>query len=151
MQFSEDYSILFYFRFVENNQTSHDSSRTPTPGATSTPSPPPEPIDWRPSAKCNFCVNGRLLTVNAQGKLVAESAATATSSSTSNSHIHQVGQLSTQIPQACNTIKKKCSLFWKINQFINIVQLMQCSIFLKNFLNTSDLNKNNIYLRKSSH
>lgn len=38
-----------------------------------TPPPPPDPIDWKPNDKCHFCVNGKLLTVNAKGELVAES------------------------------------------------------------------------------
>ncbi|XP_023036028.1 mushroom body large-type Kenyon cell-specific protein 1 isoform X2 [Drosophila willistoni] len=59
----------------ENNYTSQDSSAT-SPSRTRTPSPPPEPNDWIPSEKCNFCVNGRLLTVNAIGELVAETAPT---------------------------------------------------------------------------
>uniref|UniRef100_A0A1A9W3T1 Uncharacterized protein n=1 Tax=Glossina brevipalpis TaxID=37001 RepID=A0A1A9W3T1_9MUSC len=35
-----------------------------------------EPIDWKPNDKCYFCVNGKLLTVNAKGELVAESGPT---------------------------------------------------------------------------
>ncbi|KAI8130993.1 Mushroom body large-type Kenyon cell-specific protein 1 [Lucilia cuprina] len=42
---------------------------------TSSP-PPPDPIDWKPNDKCHFCVNGKLLTVNAKGELVAESGPT---------------------------------------------------------------------------
>lgn len=30
-------------------------------------------IDWRPEDKCNFCIDGKLLTVNAKGDLVPES------------------------------------------------------------------------------
>uniref|UniRef100_A0A1B0FHQ7 Uncharacterized protein n=1 Tax=Glossina morsitans morsitans TaxID=37546 RepID=A0A1B0FHQ7_GLOMM len=36
----------------------------------------PEPIDWKPNDKCYFCINGKLLTVNAKGELVAESGPT---------------------------------------------------------------------------
>ncbi|EDW23801.1 GL23807 [Drosophila persimilis] len=90
-QFEEDFVV----GNSTDNQTSQDSSRTATP--ISIPSPPPEPNDWRPSDKCNFCVNGRLLTVNAQGQLVAETVApTATvhssSSSTSKGPIYHNGQ-----------------------------------------------------------
>ncbi|XP_075147969.1 ecdysone-induced protein 93F isoform X2 [Haematobia irritans] len=35
--------------------------------------PPIEPIDWKPDEKCNFCIKGKLLTVNSKGELVAES------------------------------------------------------------------------------
>lgn len=31
------------------------------------------PIDWKPQDKCYFCVDGKLLTVNDKGELVAES------------------------------------------------------------------------------
>lgn len=31
------------------------------------------PVDWRPQDKCYFCVDGKLLTVNERGDLVAES------------------------------------------------------------------------------
>lgn len=31
------------------------------------------PIDWKPQEKCYFCVDGKLLTVNEAGELVAES------------------------------------------------------------------------------
>lgn len=31
------------------------------------------PIDWKPQDKCYFCVDGKLLTVNEAGELVAES------------------------------------------------------------------------------
>lgn len=30
-------------------------------------------IDWKPEDKCNFCIDGKLLTVNAKGDLVPES------------------------------------------------------------------------------
>ncbi|XP_037920383.1 mushroom body large-type Kenyon cell-specific protein 1 isoform X2 [Hermetia illucens] len=33
----------------------------------------PSPIDWKPNEKCYFCVDGKLLTVNEKGDLVAES------------------------------------------------------------------------------
>lgn len=33
-----------------------------------------QPVDWKPNEKCYFCVDGRLLTVNAKGELVAEPA-----------------------------------------------------------------------------
>lgn len=33
----------------------------------------PLPIDWKPQDKCYFCVDGKLLTVNEAGELVAES------------------------------------------------------------------------------
>lgn len=33
----------------------------------------PHPVDWKPQDKCNFCVNGKLLTVNERGELVPES------------------------------------------------------------------------------
>ncbi|XP_017846905.1 probable serine/threonine-protein kinase ndrD [Drosophila busckii] len=56
-------------RVRESSATSRSSSSTPIP-------PPPEPNDWTPSDKCNFCINGRLLTVNAAGQLVAETATT---------------------------------------------------------------------------
>ncbi|XP_067619564.1 serine-rich adhesin for platelets isoform X2 [Eurosta solidaginis] len=36
--------------------------------------PTVEPVDWKPNKKCYFCVDGRLLTVNAKGELVAEPA-----------------------------------------------------------------------------
>lgn len=37
-------------------------------------SPPlPTPIDWKPQENCYFCVDGKLLTVNDKGDLVAES------------------------------------------------------------------------------
>lgn len=32
-----------------------------------------EPIDWKPQENCYFCVDGKLLTVNDKGDLVAES------------------------------------------------------------------------------
>lgn len=36
-------------------------------------SPPlPTPIDWKPQKNCYFCVDGKLLTVNDKGDLVAE-------------------------------------------------------------------------------
>ncbi|XP_065371960.1 mushroom body large-type Kenyon cell-specific protein 1 isoform X2 [Calliphora vicina] len=47
-----------------------------TSPSTSPPPPPPDPIDWKPNDKCHFCVNGKLLTVNAKGELVAESGPT---------------------------------------------------------------------------
>lgn len=31
------------------------------------------PIDWKPQKQCYFCVDGKLLTVNEKGELVAES------------------------------------------------------------------------------
>lgn len=31
------------------------------------------PIDWKPQKDCYFCVDGKLLTVNERGELVAES------------------------------------------------------------------------------
>lgn len=31
------------------------------------------PIDWKPQENCYFCVDGKLLTVNDKGDLVAES------------------------------------------------------------------------------
>lgn len=34
---------------------------------------PQTPIDWKPQDKCYFCVDGKLLTVNNRGDLVAES------------------------------------------------------------------------------
>ncbi|XP_055376501.1 putative uncharacterized protein DDB_G0277255 isoform X2 [Condylostylus longicornis] len=34
---------------------------------------PSTPIDWKPSDKCYFCIDGKLLTVNEKGELVAES------------------------------------------------------------------------------
>ncbi|XP_054081237.1 myb-like protein A isoform X1 [Zeugodacus cucurbitae] len=36
--------------------------------------PTVEPVDWKPNEKCYFCVDGRLLTVNTKGELVAEPA-----------------------------------------------------------------------------
>lgn len=33
----------------------------------------PTPIDWKPQDQCYFCVDGKLLTVNEKGELVAES------------------------------------------------------------------------------
>lgn len=33
----------------------------------------PTPIDWKPQENCYFCVDGKLLTVNDKGDLVAES------------------------------------------------------------------------------
>lgn len=33
----------------------------------------PLPVDWKPQDKCYFCVDGKLLTVNEAGELVAES------------------------------------------------------------------------------
>lgn len=76
---------------ADKQQTSqeHDSSATSRSSGSPSP-PPPEPNDWIPSDKCNFCINGRLLTVNAQGVLVAErtTATTTHSCSTSNSHIY---------------------------------------------------------------
>lgn len=33
----------------------------------------PTPIDWTPQENCYFCVDGKLLTVNDKGDLVAES------------------------------------------------------------------------------
>lgn len=33
----------------------------------------PTPIDWKPQKNCYFCVDGKLLTVNEKGELVAES------------------------------------------------------------------------------
>ncbi|XP_054735413.1 uncharacterized protein LOC129242658 [Anastrepha obliqua] len=57
--------------------TSPPSKRT-SPPATKAPevprAPTTEPVDWKPNEKCYFCVDGRLLTVNAKGELVAESA-----------------------------------------------------------------------------
>lgn len=34
---------------------------------------PSTPIDWKPQKNCYFCVDGKLLTVNDKGDLVAES------------------------------------------------------------------------------
>lgn len=30
------------------------------------------PVDWKPQEKCYFCVDGKLLTVNDKGEVVAE-------------------------------------------------------------------------------
>lgn len=57
---------------TDKQQTSHKHDSSATSRSSDSPSPPPEPNDWIPSDKCNFCINGRLLTVNAQGELVAE-------------------------------------------------------------------------------
>lgn len=35
------------------------------------------PIDWEPQKQCYFCVDGKLLTVNEKGELVAESGSSA--------------------------------------------------------------------------
>lgn len=40
--------------------------------ADNTDSPLPTPVDWTPPEKCYFCVDGKLLTVNDKGELVAE-------------------------------------------------------------------------------
>ncbi|XP_059219622.1 mushroom body large-type Kenyon cell-specific protein 1 isoform X2 [Stomoxys calcitrans] len=73
-----------------NNNSSHKSANLnsssitesttnlkPADSATEPTSPPStpsiEPIDWKPNEKCNFCINGKLLTVNSKGELVAES------------------------------------------------------------------------------
>ncbi|XP_058119266.1 mushroom body large-type Kenyon cell-specific protein 1 [Anopheles ziemanni] len=47
------------------------------PGARQPPADSPTeavtPVDWKPQDKCNFCVDGKLLTVNEAGELVPES------------------------------------------------------------------------------
>jgi hypothetical protein len=40
----------------------------------------PTPIDWQPQDKCYFCVDGKLLTVNDKGELVAETGSAPTES-----------------------------------------------------------------------
>jgi hypothetical protein len=40
----------------------------------------PTPIDWKPQDKCYFCVDGKLLTVNDKGELVAETGSAPTES-----------------------------------------------------------------------
>lgn len=62
----------------DNNTESVENRKTPSQQTTSpSPSPPPpEPIDWKPNEKCYFCVNGKLLTLNSKGELVAESGPT---------------------------------------------------------------------------
>ncbi|XP_043070778.1 putative uncharacterized protein DDB_G0277255 isoform X2 [Drosophila grimshawi] len=81
---------LQFERDFEKNHTSHDHDSSGTSRSSSgSPSPPSEPNDWTPFDKCNFCVNGRLLTVNAKGELVVETTATASSlncSSNSNNN-----------------------------------------------------------------
>uniref|UniRef100_A0A1I8NAI6 HTH psq-type domain-containing protein n=1 Tax=Musca domestica TaxID=7370 RepID=A0A1I8NAI6_MUSDO len=63
----------------DNNTESVENRKTPSSQQTTSPSPsppPPEPIDWKPNEKCYFCVNGKLLTLNSKGELVAESGPT---------------------------------------------------------------------------
>lgn len=59
--------------------------------------PTVEPVDWKPNEKCYFCVDGRLLTVNAKGELVAEPAGPIVSAVGGDpvEHVHRVGVLYT--------------------------------------------------------
>ncbi|XP_061391023.1 mushroom body large-type Kenyon cell-specific protein 1-like [Musca vetustissima] len=61
-----------------NNNNITNPKPTNTESAETSPSspPPPEPIDWKPNDKCYFCINGKLLTLNSKGELVAESGPT---------------------------------------------------------------------------
>ncbi|XP_049306534.1 uncharacterized protein LOC105226331 isoform X2 [Bactrocera dorsalis] len=54
--------------------------------------PTVEPVDWKPNEKCYFCVDGRLLTVNAKGELVAEPAGPIVSAVGGDSveHVHRL-------------------------------------------------------------
>lgn len=53
----------------------------------------PTPIDWKPQENCYFCVDGKLLTVNDKGDLVAESGSVNTEPELANrvcsSHMHK--------------------------------------------------------------
>ena len=47
----------------------------------------PQPIDWTPDEKCNFCVNGKLLKVNEIGELVVEAGPPVHPESELNKHV----------------------------------------------------------------
>lgn len=45
------------------------------------------PIDWKPQKQCYFCVDGKLLTVNEKGELVAESGSSAQTEADVANHV----------------------------------------------------------------
>lgn len=58
-------------------------------------SPLPTPIDWKPQENCYFCVDGKLLTVNDKGDLVAESGTVHTEPELANNRVsfrHSLGR-----------------------------------------------------------
>ncbi|XP_030079665.1 mushroom body large-type Kenyon cell-specific protein 1 [Drosophila hydei] len=85
--------LQFEGDFDKNHNTSHEErDSSATSRSSVSPTPPPEPNDWTPSDKCNFCVNGRLLTVNAKGELVAETTASSSSNYNNNNNSTAVHQ-----------------------------------------------------------
>lgn len=72
--FTEDKEL--FTEVVNNNGTSQEDIKTvklKSEVEHKGDNPLISPIDWKPEEKCNFCVDGKLLTVNAKGDLVPES------------------------------------------------------------------------------
>lgn len=66
---------------IDEKSSSHDNSVTVNKDDDNIP------IDWKPQKQCYFCVDGKLLTVNEKGELVAESGSSAQTEADVANHV----------------------------------------------------------------
>lgn len=76
--------MQFLVEIHENNIETHTCTKEGSLGDKTIVKEEDPSIDWKPQEKCFFCVDGKLLTVNESGDLVAESDPASTESELPN-------------------------------------------------------------------